>query len=109
MKLETKLKEIKERCNAATEGPWDAKYSEHMKGYENEDWILYSGKRNLCSQNYYSTPGILKEGDAQFIAHARTDVPMLLEMINALSLWLLEKDMPKIYEELEKIVEKYNG
>lgn len=50
--------------------PWSAVYSDHTEQYENEDWIIYSGVENLCSGNYYSTPGIKKEEDAAFIIRA---------------------------------------
>jgi hypothetical protein len=49
--LDAYLVEVKERCEAATEGPWEL-------------GVTY---------NHIS--------DAPFIAHARTDVPRLLEMV----------------------------
>ena len=63
-----RLNEIEARANAATEGPWE---------------LLGDGE-------YVSGPGILvapddggvTSADAEFIAHARTDVPWLLEQVD---------------------------
>jgi hypothetical protein len=96
MSLEEKLQEIKKRCEDATEGPWY---------YVDGD---YSGGLELSTK-----PEDLKwceNDDQRFIVHARTDVPMLLEMVE----WLLkynkldvEDGNVIVNQELEKIAEKY--
>ncbi len=64
-----RLAEIKARCEAATEGPW-----------EQED----------CRENHIATATGMdiahapKQINAQFIAHARTDVPALLTEVERL-------------------------
>lgn len=76
MTLENKLKEIKDRCDLATEGPWnpideqrDTEVFHHVvKRMRNDNgWSYVAGETGLK--------------DTLFIAHARTDVPMLLEMV----------------------------
>ena len=63
------LEEIRKRCDAATEGPW-----------EQED----------CRENHIATATGMdiahapKQINAQFIAHARTDVPALLAEVERL-------------------------
>ncbi len=60
--LETYLKEVKERCERATEGPWSVDEWDQIKNVG-----IITGKNN-----------------SPFIAHARTDVPRLLEMVGLL-------------------------
>jgi hypothetical protein len=66
------LKVIRERCEKATPGPWraDGRYIETIEGAEEEMAIYDEGGHD--------------ELDAEFIAHAREDVPRLLEEIERL-------------------------
>ena len=64
------IPEIKERYEAATEGPWEA--SEDIRTHamvvfqpENGGLVIHDGE---C----------LSDADANFIAHARTDIPALV-------------------------------
>ena len=94
MSLETKLKEIKDRAEAATQGNWSGAV-EFLEGPSRED--------------------------KDFIAHSRQDIEMLLEMVETYQYFFklaapvethfhlkttgeLLKEMRK---ELEKIAEKY--
>ena len=67
-----RLNEIEARANAATEGPWfPNRYS--------EDW-------EVCGElDDNGNPALVASEavgvDAEFIAHARTDVPWLLEQV----------------------------
>ena len=58
-----RLNEIEARANAATEGPWDVFMGR----------IDHPG-RSLVAVAY----DVAREEDAEFIAHARTDVPTLV-------------------------------
>lgn len=63
-----KLAEIEERANAATEGPWE----------------IIGGNEYLTGLDIHIGPsdeGGIRLRDAEFIAHTRTDVPELLEII----------------------------
>ena len=96
MTLDSRLKEIKERCEAATEGPWNA-----VTDDDKRFWIESESGENWDNFN---------EPTVYFIAHARTDVPMLLEMVDKLLLavYLAGEDFEKgAIRELEKIAEKY--
>lgn len=72
------LSEIEERTNAATEGPWIAEYSS-----EQGDCVIphdaHSTREAVAVCRLY-----LRAFDAEFIAHARTDVPKLVAEVKRL-------------------------
>ena len=74
-----RLDEIKARAAAATEGPWVNDSTEIGRPFPGTDtidvWVAES-----CHPN---GDGIDGEADAEFIAHARTDVPTLVAAVEA--------------------------
>lgn len=63
-----RLRQIEERVNGATEGPWRV-VGRH--GGHRTNWIMVtSGTLAMAAADY--------EADAAFIAHARSDIPWLL-------------------------------
>ncbi|WP_433959328.1 hypothetical protein [Cytobacillus horneckiae] len=81
-----KIEGIKERANNATVGPWkweepdDNTWSTEMPMILNDsgELILNFGD----SEQYYPTEGVPPDDkDAQFIIHAREDIPYLVEYI----------------------------
>jgi len=86
MSLRAKLKEIKERADAATQGNWSGAV-EFLEGPSRED--------------------------KDFIAHARTDVPFLLEMVRILKkkYWQShsQHDCNELDKELNSLVPKDGG
>ena len=84
--LSAALEQVGERAQAATPGPWEAE--------ENEDcWELYGAVRpmlhplKLIKAPKHGTPYAEYwplPNDADFIAHARTDVPRLLAAFRVL-------------------------
>lgn len=93
-KLEQRLKKIKTRCESAT-GPW---FHTHVFG--GEEVLHYADGRQIAAfQN---------AADPDFIAHARQDVPMLLEMVEMLivSIVEVEKAKPGIVEIAEEMFNK---
>ena len=78
----TRLDEIESRANAATEGPWE------WEGDAKAEWEI--GANSLVPSRRPDDPVLYGYGydasgievknpaDAQFIAHARTDVPALV-------------------------------
>lgn len=67
-KQRQKLAEIEARANTATKGPWE----------------IIGGNEYLTGLDIHIGPsdeGGIRLRDAEFIAHARTDVPELLEII----------------------------
>ena len=96
MTLETRLTEIKKRIEAATEGPW----------YECKEYDWVEDKQSNLMFEYVCKDS--KKENMAFIAHARTDVPMLLEMVEVLRSYAMENKYPVVTKTLEQIVEKYN-
>ena len=73
MSVWDRLDEIQARADKATEGPWEADHSEENNSAVKPvgaDWIDGVAFAGL-------------EADAEFIAHARTDVPRLVAAIQA--------------------------
>ena len=71
------LKAIKERCDAATPGPWSAcreAYSEDAHHLYTGKWVWYE----------YTKSTFWSKEDMDFCAHAREDVPKLLEEVEKL-------------------------
>lgn len=80
-----RLDEIEARANAATEGPWE------WEGEAKAEWEI--GANSLVPSRRPDDPVLYGYGydasgievktpaDAEFIAHARTDVPWLLEQV----------------------------
>lgn len=68
------LEAIKARCDAATAGPWEA-YSASccpdMGGVSSSEYVVHAAQLGNVGH-----PALLT--DAEFIAHARQDVPALL-------------------------------
>jgi hypothetical protein len=78
------LQAIRKRAEAATEGPWQAhKYSVSSEHTKSEN---YAGEiDDICSLNdgeYIENYNA--EADAEFIAHARQDVPALIAEVERL-------------------------
>lgn len=70
---DTELAAIRERCEAATEGPWE-KITERWLGvWQDIRVVAFDGKYTICGDTAIA--------DAEFIAAARTDVPALLDEV----------------------------
>lgn len=71
-----RLDEIRERCEAATPGPWFSHESHNWhKDPPKEYFIITRGMREVVAS-------WVETSDAQFIAHAREDIPWLLAMLD---------------------------
>ena len=81
------LGEIEARVNAATPGPWKGDTGTRgdcvvwgpngrflMNMQAEPHWLEYSGEKRMVSFD-------VDRRDAEFIAHARTDIPALLAMV----------------------------
>lgn len=77
----TRLAAISVRAEAATEGPWHDAHEEfgcvHLGDY---GWVA-SGPRGQGPE--YDVDSEQGKADAEFIAHARTDVPALVAALQA--------------------------
>lgn len=112
MGLEQRLKEIKERCDAATEGPWA---NEGFRRIDAPNQAIY-----ICNSQQKLTLGMCQT-DVVFTSYARTDIPMLLEMVEAYRKFLVDCEpiavtmhlkttfemKQELDKDLEKIAEKY--
>ena len=78
MMTPAELKAIRERCEAATEGPWWSRKGHGPDRFAPKGYglVAFSRKRD----EPYTTSDLLPE-DAEFMAHARSDIPALLSVI----------------------------
>ncbi len=75
----SRIAEIEARCAAATLGPWD------WSGGHTEDPRVGFAVHGHVSWDQFGMPdGSYKMVDADFIAHARDDVPWLIARVRAL-------------------------
>lgn len=87
MSAREELAAIRERVEAATDGPWEndggGEIGQHYTCLPPYRTIV--GTEVSCSSYCYggSTKGVERDADAEFIAHARTDVPRLVEALDA--------------------------
>lgn len=78
--IATRLQEIEARADAATEGPW---YKEDVseRDVRRTGWgVCIRGTWNMVLESVDPN----NEHDADFIAHARTDIPVLIAEIRRL-------------------------
>lgn len=102
------LEEIAARADAATPGPWE------FKDTSKKDWYSYevNGPERFDSNgndgNFIHRTTHFD--DANFIAHARTDIPKLLKIIRAYEKFALlcncETDTSSLYDEVAAEVTK---
>ena len=87
MKMDNKkLKEIEDRCNAATLGPW-VSYIEGRDHSSGSNFIM-TGSKETRAEDIELTGATVADQD--FIAHARQDIPQLLKEIRILKNMLSE-------------------
>lgn len=87
MSIQAKLDEIKKRCDAATSGPWRAMHGDSYSAYpsvmrQNGPHFTLLDAAEPDGENAeadFRYPGA--DADADFIAHARTDVPALAQAL----------------------------
>ena len=76
----SRLSEIKQRTEKATSGPWETKPTP-IRG----ECLLVTERLVTERHGTFSTRSVqMKEGDAEFAAHSREDIPYLLEVVEKL-------------------------
>lgn len=75
------LARIRRRADAATEGPWQKNQYEPYPGHDRGD-VSICGRQGNVTVAYWYYDDEYETADAEFIAHARTDVPWLLEQVD---------------------------
>ena len=94
--MTNELKQIKDRCNAATSGPW---YKQSPCAYGAD---IYTDEGVRIANSLSVTVGEEQCSlDGEFIAHARTDVPRLLEIIEQAN-QIIKHNMGSSLEEVIK-------
>lgn len=79
------LEEIEARANAATDGPWwawDRGVGWHIALGTPKDVDDWGHPSHLLPEGFRTD--ISRQADAEFIAHARTDIPKLIEEVRRL-------------------------
>ncbi|MDP9478211.1 MAG: hypothetical protein M3R38_21440 [Actinomycetota bacterium] len=71
-----RAREARERAEKATEGPWESWYPEDFEVAGPKELRICKLPHGISSTH---------EANAQFIAHARTDVPELCSLVDALA------------------------
>lgn len=96
--VDARIAEIRERAEKATPGPWSVKQpGEHSKEYirvvdagaPSTHGFISAGVAEVCCRRSSSefkarTPSAREQANADFIAHARADIPFLLAQIDEL-------------------------
>jgi len=95
-----KLREIRRRCDAATIGPWVVEQGDYsgsnwlvgslLVGFDDKtqkDYVVHITTDSIHASEYESDGAL---ADAEFIAHARTDIPELVSEVVRLML-VIEK------------------
>ena len=74
------LREIEARTNAATPGPWKA------TPHGSNVFVLWDGDKVRLNGRICTVDDVVQSSftDAEFVAHARTDVPALLSEVRRL-------------------------
>jgi hypothetical protein len=110
MKLtQEQLEAIRQRAEKATPGPWEIRWGEVVTKHPDHQNVSqwYDGYSNaICSLNdgeYIINSN--EDNDATFIAHARTDIPALLDHIAELEAEL-EKYRKILHGELRIVIKK---
>jgi hypothetical protein len=80
------LSEVEGRCNEATEGPWEAApvmmaRSDDTCSWSESVWRIINGPPQVIQEEMSSKRAFTHIPDADFIAHARTDLPEALRLL----------------------------
>ena len=81
MITQEQIEQIRKRHEAATPGPWRV-----PEGYS---WRVAEGDTYIC--NMFGRQDLQDSENAEFIAHARTDIPLLLDEIDRLSTQIVSR------------------
>lgn len=116
MSTELNLEEIESRCEKATPGPWIASVGPNVEGDETSCAVAASrpherGKGFVLFESIYDvSKDRARRADADFIAHARTDVPALCREIRALRNWQNRAaDAIRAYRNYTTLAENWNN
>ena len=100
-KLNEYLKKVGERVDAATEGPWITSYGNGGSIFGDLNNPTHNGDNPYIGK-VHEHPSYAYKPNGDFIAHARQDVEVLLEMVKVLSFY--EEDIAR--EMVEELIPK---
>ena len=83
------LKEIEERCNKATPGPWKTLPPDSVNPY----W--YVTRRQGEEEGFYIACFFNGKEDAEFVINSREDIPKLMSYIKDLESQILNRSLEK--------------
>lgn len=99
MNQETRLEGIKRRCEAATPGTW-----ERRQGLYHDHQVA----ARRVGKNPIIVVGSTFDRDAEFIAHARQDIPTLVReyerLIDGLALMAKRDNMESILDDIDTLL-----
>jgi len=82
MSINDKLDEIEARVEAASEGPWEGGRTTYGDPTDGPTHVCIRQEGSAWTDHLFAVEGHQQAGrDAAFIAHARTDVPWLVEQV----------------------------
>jgi len=76
--LEGYLKEVRNRCDAATKGQWK------IVKFEEDEKLFIKTKDGTIFPNYSDMSSVSCAVNVNFISHARKDIEMLLKIVDGL-------------------------
>lgn len=96
-----RLDEVEARAEAATDGPW-VNYSPNPKVIR-EQAIYSEWLEDIPEAKSSEIAALMTPPDAEFIAHARTDLPDLLAVVKRVLAWAdhMEQSAEALYESSE--------
>ena len=95
------LKAIENRCNKATPGPWTTdRPTKPSDPDEFSRWVAICGLGGRTGVFADPPGGQSPWNDAQFIAHAREDIPALLDYIKELEARISKKE--EVHEDIQR-------
>lgn len=111
--LRSEMEDARERVEKATEGPWE----QRPNTAAGKVWVRRSGRFPWTSdvrpifevRDSDSRPEAVydqapqKEADAAFIAHARTDLPAALSVLDRIGKDLARADMDTLFDALDQL------
>ena len=77
-----RIKEIRERESKATPGPWSIEENAGAWNEEHDEPAYHVPEMHDLNGSEFDVPSM---GNALFVAHARSDIPWLLERVEALT------------------------
>lgn len=100
MNLDEWIKQVQERCDGATPGPWEAKF---VFGSPDLPVSVEAGEIEICAVQEFYTEENNPTPNFSFIAHSRADLPKALRIIERM------RETLKRYESNHALIPSHCG